>query len=73
MPVKDPDIIRTICDQVLPVYLADNVKARQMNSNGVYVRRKTGGKHPVNSQEVLLGRRGTGTRKVKHARSRTQP
>jgi polyphosphate kinase len=73
VPVKDPDIIRTICDQVLPVYLADNVKARQMNANGVYVRRKTTGKHPVNSQELLLERRGIGTRKVKHARSRTQP
>ena len=73
VPVKDPDIIRTICDEILPVYLADNVKARQMNSSGVYTRVKSGSKQPVNSQEMLLRRRVPHKKKVKHARTRTQP
>ncbi len=72
VPIKDRDIIRTICDKVLPVYLADNVKARQMNSSGGYVRRKTAGRHPVNSQELLLLKRGVAAKKAKHVRSRTQ-
>jgi len=73
VPIKDPDIIRTICDRVLPVYLADNVKARQMISTGTYVRRKTAGRHPVNSQELLLQKRSVAATKAKHVRSRTQP
>jgi polyphosphate kinase len=72
VPVNDPDIIRTICDRALPVYLADNVKGRQMTSTGAYLRRKTPARNPVDSQEVLLQRRSIGTKKVKHARSRTQ-
>jgi len=72
VPVKAPEIIRTICDKVLAVYLADNVKARQMNSAGGYVRRKNG-RHPVNSQELLLQKRALAPKKVKHVRSRTQP
>jgi polyphosphate kinase len=71
-PVKDPDIIRTICDKVLTVYLADNVKARQMTSSGGYPRRKTAGRNPVNSQEVLLQKRAVSAKKVKHAHSRTR-
>jgi polyphosphate kinase len=73
VPIKDPEIIRTICDKVLPVYLADNVKARQMNSSGGYARRKPAGRHAVNSQELLLKQRGVAAKKAKHARSRTQP
>ncbi len=73
VPVKDSSIIRTICDYVLPAYLADNVKARQMNASGAYTRRKTAGRHPVNSQELLLRKRAPGAKKGKHVRSRTQP
>ncbi|HWC96667.1 MAG TPA: polyphosphate kinase 1 [Candidatus Sulfopaludibacter sp.] len=72
VPVKDPEIIRTICDVVLPVYLADNVKARQMTSTGGYPKRKTNSRTPVNSQEVLLQRRANPPKKVKHVRSRTK-
>jgi len=65
VPVKQPEIIRGICDRVLPVYLADNVKARQMTSSGAYRARKVG-KEPVNAQEVLLQRRAAGAKKEKH-------
>jgi polyphosphate kinase len=68
-PITDPAMIRTICDRVLPVYLADNVKARQMNSAGVYVRRKTG-KGRVDSQAALLQKRAAASKKAKHVRSR---
>ena len=65
VPVKQPEIIRTILDRVLPVYLADNVKARQMTSSGSYRPRKIG-KEPVNAQEVLLQRRAAMAKKEKH-------
>jgi polyphosphate kinase len=65
VPVKQPEIIRTICDRILPVYLADNVKARQMTSTGAYRPRKIG-KEPVNAQEVLLQRRAAMAKKEKH-------
>jgi len=43
---------------VLATYLADNVKARQMQPNGTYTRRKGGvGRPKVNSQEYLLRKR----------------
>jgi len=65
VPVKQPEIIRTILDRVLPVYLADNVKARQMTPSGSYRPRKIG-KEPVNAQEVLLQRRAAMAKKEKH-------
>jgi polyphosphate kinase len=65
VPVKQPEIIRTILDRVLPVYLADNVKARQMTSSGSYRPRKIG-KEPLNAQEVLLQRRAAMAKKEKH-------
>ena len=39
--------------EVVETYLADNVKAREMHSDGSYSRRKAG-RNPVNSQDVLL-------------------
>ncbi len=65
VPIKDANIIRTITDRVLAVYLADNVKARQMLPNGTYIRKKAGdGQHSVNSQEWLIRKRR------KHARTK---
>ena len=37
-PVQDPRLIRQLRDQILGVYLADNVKAREMQSDGTYRR-----------------------------------
>jgi len=61
-PMDDPDLVRRIRDQVLTVYLADNVKARRMLPSGAYVRKTAGeGKKRINAQEWLLQkRRGSG-------------
>jgi polyphosphate kinase len=54
-PIQDPRIVRHILDDVLPVYLADTVKTREMLPTGAYVRKKTSdGKHPLNAQEWLI-------------------
>ena len=58
VPMRDARIIRTIRDDVLAVYLADNVKARHMQPDGTYTRKKASGKHAVCAQEKLLRRRG---------------
>ncbi len=56
-PLEDPTLIQYVKDQILAVYLADSVKAREMRSDGSYVR-----KHPargglmVNTQNVLIER-----------------
>jgi polyphosphate kinase len=57
-PVENPKLIRQLRDQVLAVYLADNVKARQMQSDGTYLRVKPKeGAEFVDSQSRLIGRR----------------
>ncbi len=40
VPIKDPSIIRNIKDRVLDLFLADNVKARQMLPNGATFARR---------------------------------
>ncbi|MGP8247659.1 MAG: polyphosphate kinase 1 [Bryobacteraceae bacterium] len=57
-PIRDPDLVRSIRDAVLKTYLADNVKARQMNAAGNYTRKKAvSGKARINGQEWFLERR----------------
>jgi len=54
-PLEDEQLIRRVRDEVLAVYLADNVKARRMHSSGSYTRKKSGdGKKVTNAQEWLL-------------------
>jgi len=54
-PVEDPRLIRQIRDQILETYLADNVKARVMQSDGTYKRLKPeDGQAPIVSQNVLM-------------------
>jgi len=58
VPILDRGLVRTLREEVLATYLADNVKARHMQSNGTYTRKKAGeGRPKVNSQEYLLRRR----------------
>jgi polyphosphate kinase len=58
VPILDRGLVRTLREEVLATYLADNVKARQMQPNGTYTRRKGGvGRPKVNSQEYLLRKR----------------
>ncbi len=57
-PLDDPDMVRRIRDQVLAIYLADNVKSRRMLPSGAYVRKRPGeGKKRVDAQEWLLEKR----------------
>jgi polyphosphate kinase len=58
VPILDRALVRTLREEVLAVYLADNVKARHMQPNGTYTRKKGGeGRPKVNSQEYLLRKR----------------
>ena len=55
-PVEHPRLVRRLKDEILDTYLADNVNARQMGSDGSYARRKRGpGDRVVDSQALLLG------------------
>jgi len=57
-PLDDKALIHRVRDQILSVYLADNVKARRMLSTGIYVPKVAAdGKKRVNSQESLLAKR----------------
>ena len=54
-PVEDPRLVRHLRDDVLNLYLTDNVKARRMLSDGSYgLRSPSEGEPPVNSQSWLL-------------------
>jgi polyphosphate kinase len=57
-PVEDPAMIRHIRDDILEIYLIDNVKARLMQPDGSYLRLtpKDGQAH-INIQEYLLEQR----------------
>jgi len=57
-PLADPKLIERVRDEVLAVYLADNVKARRMLADGTYERRKpSSAKRPVNAQESWIPKR----------------
>ncbi len=47
-PVEDPAIVRRLRDDILGVYLRDNVKARYMQSDGSYVHA-----HPADGEEAI--------------------
>jgi polyphosphate kinase len=47
-PVEDPAIVRRLRDDILEVYLRDNVKARYMQADGSYVHA-----HPADGEEAL--------------------
>ena len=56
-PIEEERLIRFLRDDVLALYLSDNVKARIMHSDGLYVRReRQRGETPIDSQQVLLDR-----------------
>jgi len=62
-PLEDPDLIRQVKDQILGAYMADNVKAREMGSDGTYIRRRTRrGSNAVSVQNVLIERAKSGSR-----------
>ena len=54
-PVEDQRLIRYLRDDVLAVYLADNVKARRMRPDGSYERvRPAPGVAPLDSQQWFI-------------------
>ena len=54
-PVEDLDLIRYLRDEVLPVYLKDNVKARRMCADGTYKHtRPSTGEPAINSQAYFI-------------------
>jgi len=56
-PVEEARLIRFLREEVLDVYLEDNVKARIMKSDGTYIRRPIPKGEPrISAQEVLLER-----------------
>jgi polyphosphate kinase len=56
-PLEDPALIQHVKDEILAVYLADSVKAREMRSDGSYVRKHAArGGQTVNTQNVLIER-----------------
>jgi polyphosphate kinase len=60
MPVEDKSIIRHLRDVVLQTYLDDNVKARILKPEGVYVQNiPENRKKKINTQEFLLNIRNT--------------
>jgi polyphosphate kinase len=54
VPIRDSAMLRRMRDELLTLYLSDNVKARQMLPNGTYVKKKAGNRRAVNAQEFLL-------------------
>jgi len=73
VPILDRALVRTIREDVLAIYLSDNVKARHMQSAGTYTRKKGGeSKAKINSQEYLLRKRPRENHK-KHARIKLRP
>jgi polyphosphate kinase len=50
-PIQTPEMIRHIKDNILKIYMSDNVKTHRMRSNGTYERIKPASKEePFNSQ-----------------------
>jgi len=58
-PVQAPRLVRHIRDDILRVYLADNIKARELLADGSYVRvTPKAGEPRLNAQEWLIAYRG---------------
>jgi len=55
-PLEDPRLIRRVRDEILSVYLADNVKARRMQPDGSYARTVAKNGRRVSAQTWLLAR-----------------
>lgn len=53
-PIEDPALKVRVLDEIIATYLADNTKARRLDSDGVYTKLEPGAAPPVRSQTVLL-------------------
>ncbi len=58
-PLQDPRLVRHIRDDILKIYLLDNVKARVLQADGSYVRVEPAEGEPhLNAQEWFIAHRG---------------
>ncbi|PKL60526.1 MAG: polyphosphate kinase 1 [Methanomicrobiales archaeon HGW-Methanomicrobiales-4] len=58
-PILDPGIRSEIINTILPIHLHDSMKARDLDSEGIYHMRKTKtNEEPINAQEWMLRHRG---------------
>ncbi|MEM8864654.1 MAG: polyphosphate kinase 1, partial [Planctomycetota bacterium] len=53
-PVEDPDLRSRIVDEILPIYMRDNQRARELESSGAYLLSGSGDGEPHRSQEELI-------------------
>jgi len=54
-PVESPQLVKRIVTEIVPAFLADNVKSRQLRSDGTYQRVEAGkDERPYRCQEELL-------------------
>jgi polyphosphate kinase len=57
VPVLDPAVAQTICDEIIDVFVRDNVKSRELLADGRYVRRPIPpGATRVDAQQIFLER-----------------
>ena len=54
VPLANPSLVRRLRDEILALYLADNVKARELRSDGQYVRVTRAEDEPPLSIQQLL-------------------
>jgi polyphosphate kinase len=68
VPIRDPEMIRHIYDDVLAVYLSDNIKARQMLTNGScqYQERLGGTRNEIAAQDFLVQIRHASCEQKRH-------
>lgn len=57
-PVEDPKLLRYLKTEILDAQLKDNTRAREMQTNGTYVRLAPGDGHTVRDSHALPGPRG---------------
>ena len=53
-PIEAPELAKRICNEIIPVYLKDDARARVLNSDGSYSRLKPEGTEDHRSQRDLL-------------------
>jgi polyphosphate kinase len=57
VPVLDPVLQEVICDDIIDVYVRDNVKARVLHADGTYeLRTQRGGEPRIDAQQIFLSR-----------------
>jgi polyphosphate kinase len=73
VPIRDPNMIRHIHDDVLAVYLSDNVKARRMLSSGAFQRRRGDARNKLAAQDLLIQVRRASSDPERQARPKPKP